>query len=78
VLSRVQGMEAAYRGLDVLPDVISLRSRRSGKRNLIRSLMSDWRVIMQRNLRRPRPSIDKGSTGSSPQLSLTKLKAAAQ
>jgi hypothetical protein len=26
VLSRVQGMEAAYRGLDVLADVISLRS----------------------------------------------------
>src|SRR5262249_1725949 len=31
-------------------------------------------VIMQRSLRRPRPSIDKGSTGSSPHLSLTKLK----
>jgi len=40
-------------------------------RFLIRSLMSDRRVIMQRSLRQPRPSIDKGLTGSSPHLSLT-------
>jgi hypothetical protein len=45
---------------------------------LIRSLMSDWRVIIQPSLRQPRPSIDKGLTSSSPHLSLTKLKAEPQ
>jgi hypothetical protein len=38
-------------------------------RFLTRFLMSDRRVIMQRSLRQPRPSIDNGLTGSSPHLS---------
>jgi hypothetical protein len=50
---------------------LDLCERTANEQDADRLLPIDWRVIILRSLRQPRPWIDKGSTDSSPHLSLT-------